>query len=84
MHENCTPEYTLVAMLAGTFSLVVVPGLQGLISSIPPKASAPIKETLAGRVILVRLSHFLKAELPIEETPIGMLMLDKTRFSSNA
>ena len=83
MHLNFTPEYTLVAMLAGTFSLVEVPELQGLIEAVP-KASAPIKVTLVGRVTLVRLSHVLKAELPIEETPVGMLMLDRTRFNSNA
>ena len=29
LHEYCTAEYVLTAMLAGTYSLAVVPVLQG-------------------------------------------------------
>ena len=54
MHEYCTAEYTLTAMLAGTYSVAVVPVLQGATEA-DPKALPPIAERLVGMLILVRL-----------------------------
>ena len=56
LHENCTAEYTLTAMLAGTYSVAVVPELQGA-TEVSPKAAIPRAVTLAGRVMLERLSQ---------------------------
>ena len=51
---NCLSEYTLAAIDSDTYSLAVVPVLQGgLVSS--PNAKSPIKVRLNGRVMLDRL-----------------------------
>ena len=54
MHAYCTPEYTLTAMLAGTYSVAVVPVLQGA-KLLSPKAIEPIVTTPVGMVMLVKL-----------------------------
>lgn len=56
MHENCTPEYTLATMLAGTYNLVVVPDLQGDTVA-DPKALPPMEMRLLGSMMLDRLLH---------------------------
>jgi hypothetical protein len=50
LREYCTPEYTLTAMLAGTYS-VLEAVLQGAIT-VSPKAPAPIRVTLSGMTML--------------------------------
>ena len=50
----CTAEYTLTAMLAGTYSVALVPELQGAIV-VFPNASPPIAIRLVGMLTLVRL-----------------------------
>jgi hypothetical protein len=54
LHENCTPEYTLTAMLAGTNSLAVVPVLHGA-TEVSPKALLPMAVRLVGSMMLDRL-----------------------------
>jgi len=76
VHEYCAPEYTLTAMLAGTYSVAVVPVLQGAREP-SPKAMKPIDCTPVGIMILVRLLQDLKACAAIEVTPDGRLMPDK-------
>ena len=70
LHEYCTAEYMLTAMLAGTYSVAVVPVLQGAIEAVP-KALLPIAVTLLGRLMLVRLLQYLKVSMPIATTPDG-------------
>ena len=53
LHSNCTAEYTLAAMLAGTYS-VLAAVLQGAISAVP-KAFMPMLVRLLGRMMLVIL-----------------------------
>ena len=74
MHENCTGEYTLGAMLTGTFSVAAVPVLHGTTEAVP-NASLPIVVMLLGSVMLVRTQEW-KAKLSIILTPVGMLILD--------
>jgi hypothetical protein len=50
VHENCTAEYTLGAMLTGTNSLAVVSMLHGSTKSLP-NAKRPMLETEGGSVI---------------------------------
>ena len=64
LHEYCTDEYTLTAMLAGTYSVAVVPGLQGG-EEVSPKALLPIALRLFGRMMLDKLPHSVKTSLPI-------------------
>ena len=68
LHEYCTPEYTLTAMLAGTYSVAVVPVLQGRSKEALPKAFMPIAVTLEGRKIVVRPEQPEKALMPINLT----------------
>ena len=75
LHAYCTAEYTLTAMLAGTYS-VALPVLQGAKES-APKASPPMFERDVGSVILVRLLHRRNANWPMVITLVGMLMLDR-------
>ena len=82
-HEYFTPEYTLTAMPADTYSLAAVPVLQGAVEA-DPKACVPIALTAEGRVMLVRAKQFSKAKLPMVLTPVGMWMLDKLLQVLNA
>ena len=63
-------------MLAGTYSVAVVPVLQGGLS-VSPKALTPMFEREVGSVMLVRLSHWRKAAMPMDFTLVGMSMLDR-------
>ena len=74
MHENCTGEYTVASTLTGTYSLTAVPVLHGATEAVP-KAARPIKVTLVGSVMLVRMQEW-KAEPSRELTPVGILTLD--------
>ena len=53
MHAYCTPEYTLTAMLAGTYSVAAL--LLQRPTLLSPKAIEPIVTTLVGMVMLVKL-----------------------------
>ena len=57
LHAYFTPEYTLTAMLAGTYSLAVVPALQGALEA-SPKALRSILVTDVGSVMLERPVHW--------------------------
>jgi hypothetical protein len=76
LHENCTSEYTLTAILAGTYRLAVVPVLQGA-SEADPNANSPIAVTLVGMLMLDRLVQDWNAPMPISMTLVGMSMLDR-------
>jgi hypothetical protein len=57
-HENRASEYTLAAKLTGTYSMAVVPVLQGGFPlTLSPNAEPPIKVRLAGSTMLLRLLH---------------------------
>ena len=51
LHAYCTAEYTLTAMLAGTYSVAVVPVAQGAIVAVP-KAFMPMLVRLLGRMMV--------------------------------
>ena len=60
LHENCTAEYTLNATLAGTYSVAVVPKLQGALLE-EPKACTPKAVRLVGRLMLDNIVQSKKA-----------------------
>ena len=65
-------------MLAGTYSVAVVPVLQGAASE-EPKAFSPIAEMDVGRVILDKLWQYWKVPYPIVRTPVGMSTLERLK-----
>ena len=73
LQAYCAPEYTLTAMLAGTYSAVAVPVLQGAIEA-DPKAPLPIEVRLMGRLMLSRPVQPLNALLSMDLIP-GKLIL---------
>ena len=75
LHEYFTLEYTLSAMLAGTYSVALVPVAQGRVSSFP-KASSPMRVRLLGRMMVDNELHSWKVPWSKETTDVGMLMLD--------
>ena len=82
LHECCAMEYTLTAILAGTYS-VLAAVLQGArVAS--PNALVSINVTLVGMTILNRLLSYPKAIKPIVRTPVGMLMLERLVQDLNA
>jgi D-aminopeptidase len=76
LHENCTSEYTLSAMLAGTYSVAVVPVLHGATEA-DPKAPLPIEVRLTGRVMFVRLVQDSNTPVPMPERELGRTILAK-------
>ena len=71
LHENCTDEYTLTATLAGTYSLAVVPVLQGAIEE-NPNALLPMFKRDVGSVMLERLMQYPKTVVPKYVTDVGI------------
>ena len=76
LHEYFTAEYTLAFMFAGTYSVVVVPELQGA-ELVSPNAWLPIAMTLGGMMMLDKLVHSKNAEMPRRESDVGMSMVDR-------
>jgi D-aminopeptidase len=76
LHWDCAPEYTLNAMLAGTYIVAVVPMLQGAANS-HPKAQKPIEVTLVGMVMVDTAEQLKKENSPIANTLDGMVMFDR-------
>ena len=85
-HENCTAAYTLTAMVAGTYSVALVPVLQWVIKDSTVKAALPILSPNAlwpilvrdvGSMILIRPLQNTKALLAIVITPVGMSILSR-------
>ena len=74
LQKYCTDEYMLTGMLAGTYSVAVVPELHGAAEA-SPKALLPILFTAAGMKMLVRLVHWSKARLPTSVTLVGIFMV---------
>jgi hypothetical protein len=82
LQENCTSEYTLTAMLAGTCSMGMLVSQGAVVAD--PKASSPITVTLVGTVMLVRTVHWEKVKLLIVTTLVGMMMLIRPVQDMNA
>ena len=67
---NCLAEYTLAAMDSGTYSLAVVPVLQGG-RACDPNAKLSIDVRLVGNVKPERLEHLINELLPIVIKDVG-------------
>ena len=74
LHAYFAAEYTLTAMLTGTFNLAVVPELQGARRP-DPKARVPIFKRDVGSVMLDNLVQDSKAFSPTEIPLVGISTL---------
>ena len=63
--------------------VVTLLGMVMLVKPAEENASFPIVVSEAGRLMLLRALHPLKARTPIDVTLAGMVMLDKERQSAN-